>query len=71
MAVINGRHNAVTREDREKVFKIRCASKRGQYVAEEDYDFCYEMYEKFPDEYKQIGREAYEATKPFGSIGKM
>lgn len=46
---------------------LRVASKRGATPSTEDMEFLTECYRKYPDEYRTIGDEAFEETKPFGA----
>lgn len=57
----------MTKEERDKVFAICCASKRGQHVSSDSLEYCAKMAKKYPQEYKALGREVFEATKPFGA----
>lgn len=53
--------------EHERLFKIRCASKRGRYMSPEDLRFMERMYRKFPVEYEKMDSQVDEATKPFGA----
>lgn len=50
-----------------KLFRIKCRSKRGDYVSEEEHAFCREMFKKYRAEYGNDEKEIFENTKPFGS----
>jgi len=57
----------MNKKDKDKLFDIRCRSKRGEYVSIEEDVFCRTMNEKWKDEYKLMDREIFLATAPFGS----
>ena len=54
-------------EEKEKLFAIKCRSKRGEYISPEEHEFCTEMYRKYPDEYGEDDERVFNATRPFGS----
>lgn len=54
---------------REKLFRLRCKSKQGMLLTEEETDFCRKCFSEYPVEYSEMSREVFEATKPFGSKG--
>jgi hypothetical protein len=57
----------MTKEEENKLFNIRCRSKRGEYVSIEENMFCKTMHMKYKDEYKLMDRKVFLATAPFGS----
>lgn len=59
--------NQMPNDVRERCRKLREASKRGQYIAPDDFAFLQSAYEQWPDEYNKIGDEAFKTTAPFGS----
>ena len=58
----------MSRLERGRLFSLRCRSKRGEYLMPEDLKFCEDMLKRFPEEYKRMDSEVFEATKPFGCI---
>lgn len=56
-------------EDKQKLFDICCRGKRGEYLPSEAIKFCEKMLEEYPDEYKAMQKDVFEATKPYGSDG--
>lgn len=50
--------------EKSKLFRIRCKSKSGGGLVEEESKFCEEMFKKFPKEYKAMNDEIFEATRP-------
>ena len=46
--------------------KLRIASRQGICPVLEDMTFLESCYAKYPDEYKAIGQEVFEETRPFG-----
>ena len=60
----------MTKEDEDKLFNIRCKSKRGEHISTEENAFCKTMYMKYNNEYKAMDRKVFIETAPFGSIIK-
>lgn len=58
----------MTDSERDKLFKIRCATKQGHSVSDEDMRFVEKMFDKNPREYKAMSGEVFAATKPVGAI---
>jgi hypothetical protein len=54
-------------KEKVKLFKIRCAGKRWEYVSKEDHRFCAAMFKKYPKEYGEMEVDVFNATVPFGS----
>ncbi|KPK66762.1 MAG: hypothetical protein AMS21_01000 [Gemmatimonas sp. SG8_38_2] len=54
-------------EDRDRLFKLKCRSKSGGRLSKEEHAFCIKMQRQFKDEYRDIEREVFVATAPFGS----
>lgn len=52
---------------RDRLFSLRCRSKRGEHLSKEDVEFLEHCWKKWPKEYEAMQREVFEATKPFGS----
>lgn len=52
---------------RRKLFDIRCRSKRGEYLSEQDRRMISECWSRWPDDYRAMEREVFEETKPFGA----
>jgi hypothetical protein len=57
----------LTEMDWEKVFRLRCRSKKGEELSREDYDFCVMAYKEDPKRYSAMDKEVFNATKPFGA----
>ena len=47
----------MTPEEKQKLFEIKCRSKRGQAINSKDHEFCEEMYRLYPDEYGDDEKE--------------
>lgn len=58
---------SLTEADWDKIFKIRCRSKRGELTTQEESAFCRRGFEEDPDRYGKMDKEVFEATKPFGA----
>lgn len=58
----------MTEEQRKKVFELRCKSKMGTPPTKKELKFLMLMLEKYPEDYKSMNKEIFEATKPFGCI---
>jgi len=54
-------------EDKQKLFKLRCRSKRGDHISAEELEWCRLMLKKYPEHYRSIEKDVYEATKPYGA----
>ena len=57
------------RELRGKVFMICCKSKRGEFTSTEENELCMQAWNDYPEDYKAMGDEVFQATKPFGADG--
>ena len=56
--------------DARRCFRLRCQSKRGVNLAQEDSDFNHQMYKKFTAWYSATEANVFNATIPFGGGGK-
>lgn len=54
---------------RDKCFRIRCQSKEGRGLADEDQRSLMKWRKAYPDDYAAMEHEVFEATRPFGSKG--
>lgn len=54
-------------QDWERVFKIRCKSKRGELFSEDERKFLIVAYNENPDRYSAMDDRIFEETAPFGS----
>ena len=54
----------MTSTERNKLLKIRCASKQGHRLHPEDQKFCAMMFEKYPEEYRQMSDDVFRLTNP-------
>lgn len=52
---------------RRRLFDIRCRSKEGRAVSDEERRFYSMCFDKWPEEYKAMEKDVFDATKPFGS----
>lgn len=52
---------------RERCFKLRCKSKRGERMHEDENAFLVDCWHRWPKEYAEMSESVFEATKPFGS----
>lgn len=48
--------------------QLRIDGKQGRSISEEDSNFLMDCISRWPQEYREIGKEAFEQTKPFGSL---
>lgn len=67
MTVEHPASKQMTHAERERLFDLRCRSKRGEQISPEDFAFLERMWNEFPKEYSAIQSEVLDATKPFGS----
>lgn len=58
---------AMTCAEKERLFDLRCRSKRGEYISPEDFKFLEHCWKTWPIEYSLLQGKVFEATKPFGS----
>lgn len=56
-----------TPEESARCLEIRCRSKRGDHVCEEDSAFCRSMWKRYPEWYGKTEAHVYNRTVPFGS----
>lgn len=54
-------------ETRSRLFKLRCRSKRGEYLPPEEVAFLDDCWKRWPVEYSALGSEVFRETAPFGS----
>ena len=52
---------------RRKLFDIRCRSKRGEYLSEEERKLISLCWSRWPEDYRAMEAEVFEETKPFGA----
>jgi len=62
------KHEIMSSVDKARLFPIRCASKKGQYVSEKDHRFVVDMFKKYPEEYNLMTIDVHNNTKPFGAL---
>ncbi len=53
--------------DYERLFQLRCRSKRGEYISPDDFAFLEMCWKKWPAQYSEMRDRVFEETKPFGS----
>ena len=53
--------------ERNRLFDLRCRSKRGEYLSPDDRKFCEEMFKLYPEEYAADERRVFIEPAPFGS----
>ena len=53
---------------RDRLFQLRCRSKKGEHLSPEDIDFLESCWKRWPKEYEAMGRAVFDATAPFGSL---
>jgi hypothetical protein len=53
--------------DRYRLFEIRKRSKWGMTTTVEEDEFCDLMRKHYHKEYRELEKEVFEATKPFGA----
>ncbi len=61
------RKQKLTERDWQRVFEIRCRSKRGEHVPDDDMRLCETAYAEDGDRYTALGPRVFEATKPVGA----
>lgn len=52
---------------RKRCFDLRCQSKRGVRLHQDDSDFLEDCWRRYPEEYGSMSDAVFEATKPFGA----
>lgn len=52
---------------RQRIFDIRCRSKRGQKITDEELLACADANLRYASDYSRMTAEVFEETKPFGS----
>jgi len=57
----------MNREQKQRLFDIKCRSKVGKAITRAEQRFCERMYKLYPEEYADDERKVFEATKPFGA----
>lgn len=57
----------LTETDWERVFRLRCQSKRGYELNPTDHRFCLRALKENPERYGKMEKDVFEATKPFGA----
>ncbi len=57
----------LTEADWERVFTLRCQSKRGPALSLEDSNFCVRAWREDPGRYGKMDARVFNATVPFGS----
>lgn len=50
-----------------RLFDIRCRSKEGRAVSDEERRFYSMCFDKWPDDYRAMEKDVFNATKPFGA----
>lgn len=53
--------------EEQKCFQLRCKGKRGEYLSGSEEKFLQKFFKDFPEEYREMSKEVFEATAPFGS----
>lgn len=53
---------------RDRLFELRCQSKRGAQLPAADLQWLESIWKKYPKLYAAVGTEVFEATRPFGSV---
>lgn len=59
---------AMPADVRARCKKLRRAAKLGLALNADDLRFVHDCWKRYPDEYRDIGHEVFEETKPFGSV---
>jgi hypothetical protein len=49
------------------VFRLRCRSKRGEFLSTEEGRRCRLAWESDPERYESLNKAVFDATKPFGA----
>jgi len=55
------------RVTRKRCFELRCKSKNGQHLRPEEMKFLAHVLRDYPEWYRSLNKDVFEATKPFGS----
>lgn len=53
--------------DQERVFKLRCKSKLGHGLSDEELEYCASMSKKYKAWYGSLDKRVFDATKPYGA----
>jgi hypothetical protein len=64
------RRRGLTEDDWAKVFQLRCRSKQGLELSEEDRALTDAAYSEDPERYKALEPDVFDATVPFGSVAR-
>ena len=54
-------------ETHERLFALRCRSKRGEHLSPDDLQFLESCWKQWPGEYAALSERVREATLPFGA----
>jgi hypothetical protein len=57
----------MTEEGWTKVFQLRCRSKRGEHLSQEELRLLTQAYRQDPERYSALNRQVFEETAPFGA----
>ncbi len=57
----------LTELDWERVFRVRCKSKSGHQLADEERELVTRAHQQDPDRYAAMNDDVFVATAPFGS----
>ena len=52
------------------VFQLRCRSKQGQEISEEDHALVDAAFHEDPERYSELEADVFDATVPFGSVAR-
>jgi len=64
---MSSRKRTLTKDDWHKVFGLRCRSKRGQRLSEDEQALVDAAYRQDVDRYAAMEPDVFDATVPFGS----
>jgi len=57
----------MNKDERYRLFQIRCRAKKGEHLSKEEQKYCEAMYKKYPRIYASMSKDVFEETKPFGT----
>jgi hypothetical protein len=57
----------LTDSEWDEVFRLRCRSKRGEYLSPDHQALLERAYKSDPKRYGELDRPVFEATKPYGA----
>jgi hypothetical protein len=67
---MSARRPEVSEHEWRQLFRVRCASKQGQRLSDEDRELIERAHRADPKRYAAMDDDVFDATVPFGSSAK-